>query len=373
MQIRESVGVLTAVAGRLAQISAEELWCAVKTRDGSYNGRFVFGALSTKIYCRPSCPSKRPSREGVVFFAGPRAAEVAGFRACLRCRPRDEAAPPSNRRIVEAACAFIERNLDGKVTLRVIGEHVAISPFYLQRIFKRIVGITPRQYAEKAKLDRAKLLLKRGESVRRSTYASGHSSTSWLYSNSASMLGMRPSAYKNGGEGMRVSYCITGCNLGRLLVAGTDRGVCAVSLADSDEKLESFLRNEYPKAEIDGDASKLTSWVRRIVNYVDGKEDSLLSELPLDIRATSFKFKVWRELQSIPYGATCSYAEVARRIGSPRASRAVGNACATNPVALIIPCHRVVRMDGDPGGYRWGLDRKRALLKKEAEFIASSS
>lgn len=372
MQIRESVGVPKAVAGRLAQISAEELWRAVKTRDGSYNGRFVFGALSTKIYCRPSCPSRHPSREGVVFFAGPRAAEVAGFRACLRCRPRDEETAPSNRRIVEEACAFIERNLDGKVTLRAIGEHAAISPFYLQRIFKRIVGITPRQYAEKAKLDRAKLLLKRGESVRRSTYASGHSSTSWLYSNTSSMLGMRPSAYKNGGEGMRISYCTIECSLGRLLVAGTDTGVCAVSLADSDEKLGSFLRNEYPKAEIDRDATRLTSWVRRIVSYLDGSDDSHLSELPLDIRATSFQFKVWRELQSIPYGSTFPYAEVARRVGLPGASRAVANACATNPAALVIPCHRAVRMNGNPGGYRWGPDRKKALLKKEAEVVASS-
>ncbi len=373
MQVRESIGVLTVVAGRLGQISADELWRAVETRDARYDSRFVFGALSTKIYCRPSCPSKRPSRRRVVFFGGPRAAEVAGFRACLRCRPRDEDAASSHQRIVEEACAFIERNLDGKVTLRAIGEHVDISPFYLQRIFKRIVGITPRQYAEKAKLDRAKLLLKRGESVRRSTYASGHSSTSWLYSSTGAMLGMRPAAYKNGGAGMRISYCITRCNLGRLLVAGTEKGICAVSLADSDEKLESFLRNEYPKAEIDQDATKLTSWVGTIVNHLDGSDITPLSELPLDIRATSFQFKVWRELRSIPYGSTLAYAEVARRVGSPGASRVVANACATNPAALVIPCHRVVRMDGDPGGYRWGLDRKKALLKKEAEVIASSS
>ncbi len=372
MRIQESNGVFPAVTGRVAQISAEELWHAVESRDGRYNDRFVFGALSTKIYCRPSCPSRRPSRERVVFFAGPRAAEIAGFRACLRCRPREEGAASTHQRIAEQACAFIERNPDGKVTLRAIGEHVAISPFHLQRIFKRVVGITPRQYAEKAKLDRAKLLLKRGESVRRSTYASGHNSTSWLYSNTAAMLGMRPSVYKNGGEGMRISYCITECNLGRLLVAGTELGVCGVSLADSDEEVESFLRNEFPKAEIDGDATRLAIWVRRIVNYLDGSDDSHLSELPLDIRATSFQFKVWRELQSIPYGSTLPYAEVARRVGSPRASRAVANACATNPVALVIPCHRVVRMDGKMGGYRWGLDRKKALLKKEAEVIASS-
>lgn len=171
---------------------------------------------------------------------------------------------------------------------------------------------------------------------------------------------------------MRISYCITECSLGRLLVAGTDKGVCAVSLADSDEKLESFLRNEYSKAEIHGDATRLTHWVGRIVTYLDGSDDSHLSELPLDIRATSFQFKVWRELQSIPYGSTLPYAEVARRVGSPGASRAVANACAANPAALVIPCHRVVRMDGDLGGYRWGLDRKKALLKWEAERIASS-
>lgn len=372
MQLRDSVGVRIAVAGQVVQITDDERWLVVKVRDPRYDNKFVFGVLSTKIYCRPSCPSKRPGREQVVFFSAPSAAEVAGFRACLRCRPKDESIPSSQESIVKEACAFIERNLESKLTLREVGERVGISQFHLQRIFKRIVGITPRQYAEKSKLDHAKLLLKRGESVRRSTYASGHSSTSWLYSNPGAMLGMCPAAYKNGGAGMRISYCITPSKLGRLLVAGTEKGICAVSLGDSDDKLESFLRNEYPKADLADDTTRLANWVRRIVDYIDGGEVTPLGELPLDIRATSFQYKVWRELQSIPYGSTLSYSEVARRVGSPSASRAAANACAANPAALVIPCHRVIRKDGNLGGYRWGLDRKRALLKKEAEASAPS-
>ncbi len=350
-----------------AQISREERWHAIQNRDSHYDDIFVFAVLSTGIFCRPSCPSKRAKKANVIFFSRPDAAEAAGFRACLRCRPKDERARHEQKRAIEEVCAFIDMNPDSKVTLGVLSDRLGISPYHLQRMFKRAVGITPRQYAEKGKLDRAKLLLKRGESVRRSTYGAGHNSMSWLYSRPDGMLGMRPSDYKEGGAGMRISYHIAECRLGRLLVAGTESGICAVSLGDSEEKLMTRLRNEYPKAEIASDDGKLTSWVGRILNYLKSSQAEDLNDLPLDIRATSFQYRVWRELRSIPYGSTRSYAEIAQRAGSPKATRAVANICAANPVALVIPCHRVVRRSGELGGYRWGLERKGALLKKEAE------
>jgi len=360
------------VSAGLTQPSEDERWRAIATRDARYDGRFVFGVVSTGVYCQPSCGSKRPRRQNVVFFAGPREAESEGFRACLRCRPADPLDAGQHRRVVREACSYIERNLDKRLTLRTLGEHLNVSPFHLQRVFKRAVGISPREYADKLRVDRARLLLKRGESVRRSTYDSGHNSTSWLYSNPGTVLGMPPAAYGKGGAGVRINYCITDCRLGRLLVAGTERGVCAVSMGDSDARLQSFLRNEYPKAVLDNTPTGLKDWVDRIVRFVDGSEAERLADLPLDVRASSFQYRVWKELRSVPYGATVSYGDIARRIGSPTASRAVANACASNPVALVVPCHRVIRSDGEPGGYRWGRERKEALLEKEAENVRTS-
>ena len=356
-----------------AQISSDELWHAVQEKDRQYDGKFVFAVLSTGVFCRPSCPSRRARREKVVFYSGPDEARAAGFRACLRCRPNDGEARFQQKRAVEEVCAFIDRNPGGKVTLRVLSKRLGISPSHLQRTFKRAVGITPREYAETSKLDRAKLLLRRGESVRSSTYGAGHNSMSWLYSDTEGMLGMHPSRYKDGGSGMRIRYHIADCRLGRLLVAGTDSGICAVSLGDSHEKLKMRLMNEYPKAEIGTDDGVLTKWVGRILNHLESSREDQLNDLPLDIRATSFQYRVWRELRLIPYGSTKSYAEIARSVGSPKALRAVANACADNPTALVIPCHRVIREGGELGGYRWGLERKRALLDKEAEVMRDSA
>jgi AraC family transcriptional regulator of adaptative response/methylated-DNA-[protein]-cysteine methyltransferase len=357
----------------LARVASDELWVAVQKKDRRYDGKFVFAVASTGIFCVPSCPSRRARKENVVFFSRPEEAEAAGFGACLRCKPKDEGARSRQKRTIDEVCSFIDKNPDRKVTLAVLSDRLGISPFHLQRTFKRAVGITPRQYAEKSKLDTAKLLLKRGESVRKSTYGAGHNSVSWLYSNGEGILGMDPSSYKEGGAGMRISYHITGCRLGRLLVAGTDHGVCAVSLGDSDETLRLRLRNEYPNAEIGGDDDKPTGWVDRILTYIEATRPHHLHDLPLDIRATSFQYRVWRELRSIPCGWTKSYTEIARRVGSPKATRAVANACAANPVAIVIPCHRAVRKSGELGGYRRGPERKRALLEKEAEAIKDAS
>ncbi len=345
------------------EIPSKEFWKAVETRNHDYDTRFVFGVNSTKIYCMPSCPSRRPNREQVVFFSGPSLAERAGFRACLRCRPNVHIS--SQRRRVEEACKYIDENPDRKLSLKIIGEHVGMSPFHLQRIFKRIVGVTPRQYAEASKLERAKLWLRSGESVRKSIYRAGHNSTSWLYSHPDATFGIYPSDYRNGGEGMQIYYFVVDCRLGRLLVAATARGVCSVSLGDSYKKLEAYLRNEYPKAKIQKDESMLASWMSRILEYLDGEEIVPLNDLPLDIRATSFQYKVWKELQRIPYGSTRSYSEIARQISRPRAIRAVANACASNPVPLVVPCHRVISKDGSLGGYSLGLKRKQSLLERE--------
>jgi AraC family transcriptional regulator of adaptative response/methylated-DNA-[protein]-cysteine methyltransferase len=351
----------------------EELWKAVLARNHLYDSTFVYGVFSTGVCCRPSCPSRGPAREQVVFFSESILAEKAGFRACLRCKPDDKESPFSRGKLVEGVCNYIDENLDGDVTLMKLSEQTGISQYHLQRTFKRMTGITPRQYGEATRLNRAKLWLRGGESVRKSIYRVGHNSTSWLYSGQDSKLGMHPATYKNGGKGLHIYYSIVDCSLGKLLVAGTQRGICSVCLGNSTERLEAALSNEYPRANIHRDETKPASWVNTIREYLDSEEIVHLGSLPLDIRATSFQYKVWKELQSIPYGSTRSYSEVAQRISSSNGSRAVANVCAQNRAALVIPCHRVVRKDGILGGYRWGTDRKETILEKERRNLAKSA
>jgi AraC family transcriptional regulator of adaptative response/methylated-DNA-[protein]-cysteine methyltransferase len=345
-----------------------DLWRAIKRRDYHFDDAFVFGVRSTGIYCRPSCPARTPRRNQVVFFLTPQLAEVAGFRACKRCRPKDKSFATVQRTRIEETCSFINQNLDGRLDLSELGKRANLNPFYFQRLFKRIVGVTPHQYVEGVRLRRAKLSMKDGDSVRSAIYKAGRNSTSWLYTNPYMKLGMRPSAYRSKGKGMRIRYSIHDCRLGKLLVAGTEKGVCAVSMGDSESVLEASLRTEYASASLERrDAGKLGLWVRKILAYLEGAEAVPLDTLPLDIRATSFEYKVWRELRTIPYGSTRSYSDVARRISRPNSTRAVANACAKNPVPLVIPCHRVVRSDGSLGGYGFGVERKASLLQREEE------
>ncbi len=344
----------------------EQYWQAVVEKDSSANGTFYVAVRSTGVYCKPSCPSRRPKRENVSFYASPEAAEQAGYRACKRCRPRDVQADPQVE-IVQRVCRYIEQHLEGAISLADLSGQFNISPFHLQRIFKRVMGISPRQYAEAYRLDQLKAQLKERESVTEALYEVGYSSSSRLYERSS--LGMTPTTYQRGGAGMHISYTIVDLPLGRLLVAATQKGVCSVCIGDEDTLLEKAFQKEYPLADVnhDVDGTPLHNWVETLVRHLNGQQPHL--ELPLDVQATAFQRRVWQALQAIPYSETRSYSQIAQTIGQPGASRAVANACATNPVAIAIPCHRVVRENGNMGGYRWGAARKQQLLEKEAEHV----
>ncbi|HXX37081.1 MAG TPA: bifunctional DNA-binding transcriptional regulator/O6-methylguanine-DNA methyltransferase Ada [bacterium] len=345
-------------------------WRAVLSRDAGADGAFVFAVRSTGVYCRPSCPARRPRGAQVVFFPTPAEAERDGFRACRRCRPKDANTGEEQVRLVRDACRYIEGRVDdGAVRLAALAAHLGRSPHHIRRVFTRLVGITPRDYADACRLDLVRARLRAQEAVAAALYASGFGSSSRLYERAPKDLGMTPAEYRRGGRGMRIAYTIVSTSLGRLLVAGTARGVCAVCLGADDHVLESALAKEYPAAERRRDDARLGARVVAIVDYLRGGSPHLA--LPIDIQATAFQRRVWTALQKIPYGETRSYGDVARALGQPSATRAVAQACAANPVALIIPCHRVVRSDGAPGGYRWGVERKRALLRREREVAGT--
>jgi len=342
----------------------EPRWEAVNARDAVRDGEFVFAVSTTGVYCRPSCPARRPRRENVEFFLRPELAEKAGYRACLRCRPK-ALSGNGQADIVKAICRFLEQYLDEPVTLDRLGKEFHQSPFHLQRRFKAVLGITPREYADSCRLRLLKRNLQAGDSVTRAMYDAGYGSSSRLYERTASQLGMTPDKYRRGAIAAMIRYTIADSPLGRMLIAATERGICAIQFARTDGELLEGLKREFPFAARKPDESGLQSWVVALLQHMRGKH--LDSSLPLDIRATAFQRRVWTYLQSIPFGATRSYHQVAKAIGRPTASRAVARACATNPVAVAIPCHRVVREDGSMGGYRWGIERKQALLEMERQ------
>lgn len=341
----------------------EQRWQAVVARDASQDGQFFLGVRSTGIYCRPSCPARKPRRENVVFFETPDAAEAAGFRACKRCQPRAVVPETPQVEWVERACRLIEADSEGSLDLTTLAQTLGLSPFHVQRVFKKVMGISPRQYAEAYRLGRVKTSLKQEDNVTMAIYEAGYGSSSRFYEGAGDKLGMTPVVYRRGGAGMSIGYSIVTSALGRLLVAATERGVCFVSLGDDDTTLENTLRGDYYAAACYRDDEELGEWVAAILAYLDGQVPHL--DLPLDIQGTAFQWRVWEALRAIPYGSTRSYGEIAAMIDDPKAARAVGHACATNPVALVIPCHRAVRHGGQLGGYRWGLDRKEALLATE--------
>src|ERR1700722_5994677 len=342
----------------------DEFWTAVTARNAARDGEFVFAVSTTGVYCRPSCPARRPRRENVEFFRHPDQAERAGYRACLRCRPRSLS---GNRRSdeVKAICRFIEQHLDEPMTLARLGREFRQSPFHLQRRFKAALGITPREYADSSRLHSLKRNLQAGDSVTRAMYDAGYGSSSRLYERTASQLGMTPDKYRRGAIAAAIRYTSSDSPLGRMLIAATDKGICSIQFANSDGELEQGLRHEFPFAIRRRDDAAMQSWKEDLLRQMRGQH--LHTALPLDIQATAFQRRVWSHLQSIPFGKTKSYAAVANAIGQPTATRAVARACAANPVAVAIPCHRVVRKSGDMGGYRWGVERKKTLLDLEME------
>lgn len=340
-------------------------WAAVLSRDANADGRFVYAVRSTGVYCRPSCPSRRPRRDRVVFFATPGDARAAGFRACRRCGPDSESTTDPWVARIQRACALLAAS-DGAISLAALATRIGGSPYHLQRNFKRIVGVTPREYAEASRLRKVRGELRTGRDVTTAMVDAGYGSSSRFYERAAPKLGMSPSAYRTGGAGMTIAYTILDsphAELGRLLVAATSRGVCAVSMGSNDRALTDGLAREYPAATIVNDEGPLSRWSKTILAHVDGRLPHL--DLPLDIQATAFQWQVWQALAAIPRGETRTYAQVAAVIGRPGSARAVARACASNRVALAIPCHRVVPAAGGVGGYRWGAARKKALLKAE--------
>jgi AraC family transcriptional regulator, regulatory protein of adaptative response / methylated-DNA-[protein]-cysteine methyltransferase len=353
-------------AGDEQRSNDEQRWNAVIARDSAHDGDFVFAVASTGVYCRPSCAARRPRRENVTFFLRPEQAEKAGFRACLRCKPKSLSGNPQSDSAKEI-CRYIEQHLDEPITLERLGKVFRLSPFHLQRRFKAALGITPREYADSCRLRQLKRNLQAGDNVTRAMYDAGYGSSSRLYEKTASQLGMTPDKYRRGAVAAAIRYAIADSPLGRMLIAATERGVCSIQFGRSDGELIEGLKREFPFATRKLEEGGLQTWITALLSQMTGKE--LNTTLPLDIRATAFQRRVWTYLQSIPFGSTRSYRDVAKAIGQPTASRAVARACATNPVAVAIPCHRVVREDGDISGYRWGVERKKALLELEQRGI----
>jgi AraC family transcriptional regulator of adaptative response/methylated-DNA-[protein]-cysteine methyltransferase len=349
---------------------------AVARRDRQADGKFVFAVRSTKIFCRPSCPARRPRPSQVLFFRTSAEACSAGYRACLRCRPADEQKISKKTEkealAVASACQQINRSVEngegGQLTAASLTASLTpdgfLRPRELRRAFRNLLGVTPRQYGMAAKIQRLKQQLKKGADVTTALYGAGFGASSRLYERTPQELGMTPATYRRGGEGMQINYMIVRSSLGRVLIGATEKGVAAVYLGNSREKLIGALRKEYPRAEIGQSAGRLARCAEKLLQHLDGPARKV--DLPLDVQATAFQRRVWQELQRIPYGETRTYGQVAQAIGKPTATRAVARACATNPVSVIVPCHRVVRQDGNLAGYRWGVERKQALLEREA-------
>jgi AraC family transcriptional regulator of adaptative response/methylated-DNA-[protein]-cysteine methyltransferase len=344
-------------------MDSDVLWQAVRTRDARFNGAFVFAVRTTGIFCKPSCAAKAAKRENVVFFEAAGAAMNAGFRACMRCKPDSAKADPQVE-LVLIACELLGANSD--ISIDAVADELGLSTSHFQRTFKEILGVSPKKYAEAKRMERFKIELRSGSDVTTAMYEAGYGSSRGLYEKAAGGLGMTPATYKKGGKGMKITFVVTDCELGKLLVARTPRGVCSVTLGDSRADLVAGLAKEFSNAEIAEDLAEdaeLRTAVNAILAYMSGKVRRLV--LPLDLQATAFQLQVWEFLQKIPYGETRSYTEVAQALGDKKKVRAVARACASNKVAMVIPCHRVVAASGDLAGYRWGIERKQRLLDTE--------
>ncbi len=346
-----------------ANSDLEKLWQAILTGDESYIGQFFYGVRSTGVYCRPGCPSRKPGKAQVEYFSTCAEAEKAGYRPCKRCQPGLGRVETAGVGLVERACQILDSQVENPPGLEELSRALAVSPSHLHRLFKRVTGLTPHQYAAGRRLEKFKALARRGDSLSGAIYEAGYGSSSRLYEDAPDRLGMTPGSYQNGGKSMEIGFTIVDTFIGRMLVAATKKGVCAVSFGDEDKKLEAWLRMEFPQASLQRGDGAFSDWVNTLLSYLEGDRPHL--ELALDLQASAFQMRVWEELRRIPYGETRTYTEVANAIGRPKAVRAVANACAANPVAVVNPCHRVLRRDGSLGGYRWGIERKHALLDRE--------
>src|SRR5467141_315255 len=340
--------------------AAARYWRATMTRDARAAGTFVLAVRSTHIYCRPSCPARRPLRRNVVFFHTQEEAEKQGYRACLRCRPNEISGAIA---LVKRAVSQLADSTEESVRLGALASALRTTQATLRRAFRQVTGLKPRELAEALRIKKFKAMLRSGRNITDALYETGYGSSSRVYERSNAQLGMTPATYQKGGKGMKIGYAVTKSPLGKVLVAATERGVSAVYLGDRESALLAELREEYPRAEIAPARDSYQKWVREIVLRIEGKQPRL--ELPLDLQATAFQRRVWQELQRIPRGRTRTYSQVARSLGQPKAVRAVARACATNPVSVVVPCHRVIREDGALAGYRWGLSRKEQLLAQE--------
>jgi len=346
-----------------AYSSDEQRWAAVLQRDSNADGQFYYSVRTTGVYCRPSCASRLALRKNVSFHASCEAAEQAGFRACKRCRPNSPGIAEQHATCVARACRLIE-SADDMPNLDALSEVAGMSRFHFHRVFKSITGMTPKAYAAARRAQRVRDGLPKHDTVTQAIYDAGFNSNGRFYAKSAEVLGMAPASFRAGGTGESIRFAVGECSLGSILVATTDKGLCAITLGDDPDALLRDLQDRFPKGQLIGGDKAFEKLVARVVGFVEAPALGL--DLPLDVRGTAFQQRVWQALREIPAGATVSYAQVAARIGAPKSMRAVAQACAANAIAVAIPCHRVVRNDGGLSGYRWGVERKRALLDREA-------
>lgn len=350
------------VATRRAAIESDPRWRALLARDPSADGAFFYSVETTGVYCYPSCAARTPRPEHVAWHETREAAETSGYRPCKRCRPQDP--PPAVReaRRVESLCRVIEAS-DTPPSLQALADHVGLSPAHTHRMFKRVTGVTPRAYAATKRAEKVRAALRASSTVTEAVYAAGYEHPAPFYAASRKMLGMTPSTFRTGGDALPIRFAVGQCSLGAILVAATDLGVCAVSLGDDPDTLVHTLEEEFPRARLVGADADFEALVARVVGLVE--DPHRIDALPLHVRGTAFQRRVWEALTRIPAGRTVTYAELAALVGRPGAARAVAQACASNEHAVLIPCHRVVRSDGEKGGYRWGVARKHALLSRE--------
>ena len=347
----------------LATAERDPRWAAVVARDRAADGAFVYSVRTTGVYCRPACAARRANPKNVAFHDSPAAAEAAGFRPCRRCRPNEAPRDAREADQITRVCRLIEA-AETPPNLAELAAAAGLSPYHFHRLFKRVTGVTPRAYAAAHRAERLRKVLPVAGTVTEALYDAGFNASSRLYETSDQILGMTPRAWRAGGAGAQIRFAIGQCSLGAVLVAESDKGVCAILLGDEPEALARELQDRFPQAKLIGGEADFERRVAQVVGLIEAP--GLGADLPLDVRGTAFQQRVWAALQAIPAGGTASYAEIAARIGAPKAVRAVAQACAANALAVAIPCHRVVRQDGGLSGYRWGVERKRALLRREA-------